>query len=116
MKGFVSPQTGSEYAVVNTAGMFVSYRPVTENVYRVRIQGKEEHLAGIRHLLSKNWGEIKNGDHLSIVVEGAERLANAVGDAVRAVTYFFAVNPQAACEYEPAEDADADEDEVKFEY
>jgi len=85
---FVSPQTGSEYIIVNTEPtIFVAYRCLGAGRYRVRIQGPVGDLERIKKYLPPAWGEVKDGDHLSITVDGALNLANAVGDAVRALTF-----------------------------
>lgn len=83
MLTFESPQTGSIYKVVaSLEGILICYRQVEEEEYRVRIQGTPTELKKINADLE--WGNIKAGDHLSVVVEPSE-LPETLANAVKAV-------------------------------
>jgi hypothetical protein len=95
---FSSPQTESEYKIVNSdPDVQVSFRKIEKkfcsNLYRVRIQCKDsEILESIVGYMSseniKKWGKVKEEDHVSVVVAGEAYLAFAVADATKAVTYY----------------------------
>lgn len=84
---FQSPQTGSLYNTVFDPSIFVAYRPIGYNQYRVRIQSNDEAaLEALRaHLKFNLWSYIKDGDHISIVVDGFENVINTVNDATQAI-------------------------------
>jgi hypothetical protein len=86
MKTFKSPQTSSVYAVVfEVPSVLVCVRDLGEDGFRVRIQGSPEILEAVSERLFVSWGEIKDGDHLSVVVPTDEKAAHAIADAVQAV-------------------------------
>lgn len=98
LKTFVSPQTGSVYTVANTGKVFVSYRSLGNETYRVRVQGDTEALKRILKRLPLWFQVIKDGDHISAVVEGVDNLANCVADAVRAVVYEEVSSTEDCCD------------------
>lgn len=57
--------------------------------YTIRIQGTEEILTGVRtYIVNRNlWSEIKNDDHMSIVVNQLH-IVNALQDAYRACAMY----------------------------
>lgn len=85
---FKSPQTGSEYKVVNSDELlFISYRQCDSHEVRIRIQGAPDVLSKVLEQLGDNkklWGNVKAGDHISITVPLLQ-VAEAVADATRAV-------------------------------
>jgi len=83
---FISPQTGNTYTIVNTNNdIFVCYRELDNNEYRVRIQGNNPNtLAAVRTLLHFAWGSLKDDDHYSVVVSKGD-LPFAVADAIKAI-------------------------------
>jgi len=95
---FSSPQTESEYKIVNSdPEVQVSFRLIekkfSSNLYRVRIQCKDSDM--LKTIVSympgeniKKWGKAKDEDHVSVVVAGEAYLAFAVADATKAVTYY----------------------------
>lgn len=83
---FQSPQTGSLYNTVFDPSIFVAYRPIGHDQYRVRIQSNDETaLEALREHLKLNWSYVKSGDHISIVVDNFENMINAVNDATQAI-------------------------------
>lgn len=85
-KVFTSPQTDSKYTVVAEFPKYlilVAFRPLGGDRYRIRIQGAKELLELIRlHL--RGWSQIKDDDHISIVVCDDE-LRVAIAEALHAV-------------------------------
>lgn len=80
MKKFISPQTGSVYNVFVEVGNFkICFRKIDKR-YRVRIQGDKYNLSSLNLL----WGEVKDGDHLSVVVYEYD-LIKTLCTALRAV-------------------------------
>lgn len=91
---FKSPQTHSEYEVVFNADdkFYIAYRKLLEtNQYRVRIQClTEEKIPRLKKVLSnlmykEKWHDVKNGDHLSVIVKDEKDLVNALTDAAKAI-------------------------------
>lgn len=83
MKKFISPQTGAKYEVLfDVGGNIVCYRFISISECRVRIQGSKEFLTGVKNRMKNGsvWGEVKSGDHLSIVVH-KYNLIDALCDA-----------------------------------
>lgn len=85
---FTSPQTKQEYTVVNTGDIFVCYRKIDHDKYRVRIQSKTSHEEALKpikdSLAFKHWGPVKDDDHISIITDGCY-LGDAIGDAIRVI-------------------------------
>lgn len=83
MTKYVSPQTGSEYKVVATVGdSIVCFRKISDSMFRVRIQNENAvKLGEMRAAMHKDWGSVKDGDHISCVVEEGA-LINAILDAM----------------------------------
>ena len=91
MKQFKSPQTGSVYTVFAKIGDdLICYRELEDYAFRVRIQSDNksrlECIAKHAKLKSEYWSDIKGDDHVSVVV-AKDRLIEALGDAVKAVSY-----------------------------
>lgn len=95
---FKSPQTHSEYEVVFNADdkFYIAYRKLLEiNKYRVRIQClTEEKIPHLKKVLSnltykEKWHDVKNGDHLSVIVKDEKDLVNALTDAAKAILITF---------------------------
>lgn len=83
---FISPQTGSAYSMAFDPSIFVAYRPIGYNQYRVRIQSNDESaLEALREHLKFSWSHVKDGDHISVVVDGFENAINAINDATQAI-------------------------------
>jgi hypothetical protein len=84
-KQFTSPQTESVYQVVADFGdgLLVCYRQLDNNLVRVRLQVPKSAAEAAQQGLPHSWGELKGGDHYSVVVKSSSCLA-AVTDALGA--------------------------------
>lgn len=87
---FASPQTGSKYRVVNSSDtLFVAYRYLGDNRYRVRMQGPAELLEIATKALE--WSYVKSGDHISTVVSD-DILADTLGAATAVMQKIISEN------------------------
>lgn len=79
---------GSKYRIIAyfQGNLCIAMRKKNEHDYVVRIQGSLPKLHEVAGYLvfAERWGEVKDADHLSVVVQTKDSLVNALTDAFRA--------------------------------